>query len=87
MVSEGNIHILSRTELNSRMAREFKHGDLVICGKYYIHIKWRKHDADESDISPSLFSTVSTRDDIRNLPMHKHPYYIRDFIERRKEQL
>lgn len=76
-----NIYKLSREELKNKSAQEFKNGDTVICSKYYIQITYGKYDI------PSLCTTVSTREDLRNLPIHKQPYYIRDFISRRIKDL
>jgi hypothetical protein len=81
MINEDNRYIFTRAELKERAASEFNHGDLVICGKYYIHIKYKKHNDDEQNMPVSFFTNVNTRYDLRDLPMHKHPYYIREFIE------
>lgn len=76
MISEGNKNILNREELKNSGAYNFKHGDLVICGQYYIHIKYGNYSR------PSMMTTVNTRYDFRDLPMRKHPQYIRNFIEK-----
>ena len=81
MIQEDNRYILTRDELRDKSANEFNHDDLVICGKYYIHIKYRKHDADTKNMPVSFFTTVNTRYDLRDLSISQHPQYIRDFIE------
>lgn len=73
MINEDNMYILTRGELKNAGAYDFEEGNVVICGKYYIHIKYGDY------YRPSLLTTVNTREDI---PMRKHPQYIRDFIER-----
>lgn len=80
-IENHNVYIVSREELKNKSAQEFKDGDIVICNKYYIQITYGNFK------SPSLLTTVSTREDIRDLPMSKQPYYIRDFIDRRIEDL
>ena len=78
MIKKGNLHIVSRQELKDLSASDFKDGDVVICNKYYIHIKFGNYRR------ARLLTAVNTRDDLRDLPMRKHPQYIRDFIEREK---
>jgi len=78
MVENDNLHILTREELKKYSASDFKEGDVVICNKYYIHVKYGNYRR------ASLQTIVNSRDDIRDLPMRKHPQYIRDFIEREK---
>lgn len=80
LIHEDNKYILSRSELKARAASEFNHNDIVICGKYYIHICYRRHDSDEKNMPVSFFTEVNTRDDLRSLPVSKQPLYIRDFI-------
>lgn len=75
------IYKLTREELKNKSAQEFKDGDTVICGKYYIAITYGNYN------TPGLCTTVSTREDIRNLSIHKQPYYIQEFIHRRIEDL
>ncbi len=76
-----NTYKFTRKELKNKSAQKFKDGDTVICGKYYIQITYGGYDI------PGLCTTVSTRNDIRNLPLHKQPYYIKDFIGRTIEEL
>lgn len=72
-----NLYVLDMAEFKSKSASEFKDGDVVVCRKYFINITYGNFER------PSLLTTVTTREDIRNLPMSKQPQYIRDFIERR----
>ena len=81
VINEENRYILTKKELKNAGSFQFKDGDIVICNKYYIHIKYGDYNR------PSLLTTVNTRDDIRDLPMSKQPYYIRDFIERTEDDL
>ena len=81
MKNKDNLYILTRQELKEKGAFQFKDGDVVICNKYYIHIMYGSYRR------PSMLTTVNTRYDLRNLPMNKQPYYIRDFIERTPEEL
>jgi hypothetical protein len=69
---------LTRAELKDKCADEFHHGDVIKCGKYFIWIKYGEY-------SSPIKTCVSTDDDIRNLKMSKWPYYISDFIHRRRE--
>jgi len=71
----------SRQELKNKSARQFKQGDVITCGKYFIWIKYGNYD------TPSLLTTVSSIDDIRDLKMSKHPYYIREFISRPLDEI
>jgi len=81
MINKDNLYIMTREELKNSSAEQFIDKDVVICGKYYIHIKYGDYS------SPRILTDVNTREDLRNLPMSKHPHYIRDFIDRRKEEL
>jgi len=81
MINKDNMYILTRDELKNKGAFQFKDGDMVICNKYYIHIKYGNYNR------PSLLTTVSTREDLRDLKLSKQPYYIRDFIDRSEEEL
>lgn len=79
---KGNtVYKFNREELKNKSAEEFKNGDIVICNKYHIQITYGEYDV------PSLCTTVSTREDLRNLPLHKQPYFIKDFISRRIKDL
>jgi len=66
----------TRQELKHKSARQFKEGDTVKCGKYYIHIRYGPYD------TPSLMTRISTETDLRDLYLHKWPYYIRYFVSR-----
>lgn len=76
MIKERYRHILTRRELNKVKARDFKEGDLVICNKYYIHIKYGSYK------NPSFETNINTRKSFLDIPIWKLPYYIQDFIER-----
>jgi len=77
MVNKDNIYILTRIELKNSSADKFKEGDVVICNGYFIEIEYGVYDI------PGLLTKVTTRYDMRYLPIHKQPYYIQDFIHRR----
>ena len=70
---------LTRKQLKATNIMDFKDGDVVVCGKYFIQIRYKNHEYTFS--RPSLLTTVSTRFDLRNLKISAQPYYIRDFIE------
>lgn len=74
-----NVYILTREELKQSGASNFKHGDIIICGKYCIHITYKttQHECRHA----SMLTTVNTRENLRDLPMSKQPQFIRDFIE------
>ena len=74
-MKDNKFKILTRSELKSAKASNFNEGDVVLCGKYRIWIKYGAYS------KPSFMTVVSTRDDMRDLPMRKHPKYIREFIE------
>lgn len=76
MINKDNMFILTKEELKNSGAFKFKEGDYIICGNYFIKIKYGNYPR------PSFLTTVSTREDIRDLAMSKHPKYIRDFIEK-----
>jgi len=81
MINDGKHYILSREELKNSGAYNFKDGDTVICNGYFIQIDYGGYNR------PSLCTTVSTRYDIRNLPMNRQPRYIRNFIEKWSEEM
>jgi len=70
----------TRAHLKTKNASDFKDGDIIKCGKYYINIKYGKYKR------PSLCSFVEDR------PYHPidctagvkggTPYYIDDFLGR-----
>jgi len=67
---------LTRKELKTRKASEFKEGDIIKTGRYYIYIKYGKYDR------PSLCS-YHERDDFKPcgcVPGCDRPYYIDNFI-------
>jgi hypothetical protein len=69
-------YIFTRQELKNKSASQFKEGDTIICGNYFIWIKYGQYTL------PSLLTTVSTRYDLRDLNLSKQPEYIRNFIHR-----
>ena len=73
---ELRVYKVDRKELKELKASDFNDDDTVICGKYYIHIKYGNFKR------PSLLTTVSTRGDLRDLCINQQPIYIRDFIGR-----
>jgi hypothetical protein len=75
MFNKDNMYILTREELKNKGSDNFKNGDVVMCEKYHIHIKYGNYK------HASLLTRVNTRYDMKDLPMSKHPQYIRDFIE------
>lgn len=66
----------TRQELKNKSANQFKEGDVIKCNKYFIWIKYGKF------LRASMLTTVNTEYDLRDLPINKQPYYIREFIER-----
>jgi hypothetical protein len=68
------MHIITRKELKNKVSREYKEGDCIRVGKYYIWIKYGQYD------TPSLKTTVSTEDSFADIPLRKIPQYILDFI-------
>jgi len=76
MINEDNMYILSKKELKASGAYKFKDGDIVICETYYVNIKFGRFKR------ASMLTTVNKRYEIKNLPMEKHPQYIRSFIEK-----
>jgi hypothetical protein len=69
-----SIFHFTRQELKQKQAHDFKEGNVVVCGKYFIWIKYGPYK------EYPLRTTVSTKNDFRDLPLHKWPYYIRDFV-------
>lgn len=63
---------LTRKELKNKGASMYAEGTVIKCGRYYIHITYE---------NGKMMTTVSTVDSIADLPMSKHPQYIRDFID------
>lgn len=75
------LYKFTRQELKNRSAAQFKEGDAVKCGKYYIYIKYGKYDI------PSLCTTVSTENSLLDLRLSKWPYYISGFVSRRLSEV
>jgi len=78
------IYKLTRAELKTRMASEFKEGDIIHVGKYYINIRYGNYTI------PSLKTTVETEEgkilDCTAGLRGSWPYYIDNFIRRRKNE-
>jgi hypothetical protein len=73
---------VTRKELKNMKASDFKDGDCVQCGKYFIVIKYRSDSGWEYDI-PSLCSYVEVNGRIIDCtPGIERPYYIDDFLSR-----
>lgn len=81
MINDGNKYILTRSELKEMAACDFEHNNLVICGKYYIHISYFKSEETKERMPVSFYTRVHTRDNLKDLPIERQPQYIRNFIE------
>jgi len=79
--NEKNRYCFTRKELNNKSAMQFKDGDIIECGKYFVWIKYGNY------TRPSLLTTVSTCYDLRDMKLCKQPQFIRDFIERDLEEI
>ena len=66
----------TREELKHKSGRQFNDGDVIVCGNYFIWIKYGNFN------TPSLLTRVSTRFDLRDIKLHKWPCYIKDFVSR-----
>ncbi|MDD5022242.1 MAG: hypothetical protein PHR82_08980 [Endomicrobiaceae bacterium] len=64
----------TRAELKNDGALNYKDGDVIKCGKYYIWIKYGDYK------TPSLLTRVNTEETLIYLPLSKWPQYISDFI-------
>jgi len=66
---------LSRAELKKHHAEDYPEGTVIAVGNYRIFIKYGGY------IGRALKTTVSSKDNLfRDIPLHRLPYYIRDFI-------
>lgn len=72
----------SRKELKSHAAYEYRDGDVIEVdnGRYYIWIKYGNY------TRPSFLTTVEPKESFLELPIRKQPQYIRDFIEKTKDE-
>lgn len=70
-----------RQELKNKSVRQFKEGDVIKCGKYFIWVKYGHY------TTPTLLTTVNTKYDLRDLQIYKQPCYIREFISRSLEEI
>lgn len=66
---------VNRKELKELKGKDLNNGDVIKVGKYYIHIVRKKYK------HASMETYVNTEESIRDLPIRKHPQYVRDFIE------
>lgn len=64
---------LSRAELKKHKAEEYLDGTVIAVNRYRIFVKYGVY-------SLPLKTTVSVKGDLRDMPLHKLPYYILDFI-------
>ncbi len=72
----------SRAELKKMKASDFKEGDIVRTGKYYIHIHYKSRDGKHSYNRPS-FCSYHEREDFKPCgctPGADRPYYIDNFL-------
>ena len=78
------LYKLTRIELKQRKASEFKEGDIIKIGIYFIHIHYTSKDMLRSYDRPSLCS-YHEREDFKPCgctPGADRPYYIDDFLNR-----
>ena len=78
MILKEHINLLTRAELKELSGNQFKDGELIICGKYYIKIKY-------GQFKYPIKTTVSTRDNLIDMRFDSWPQYIKDFISRKRE--
>ncbi len=81
---ERMIYKLTRSELRQRKASDFKEGDIIKTGIYYVHIHYKSKDGKYKYDKPSLCS-YHEREDFKPCgctPGADRPYYIDDFINR-----
>ena len=70
---------LSRAELKRHKAEDYPEGTIIAVGKYRISIKYGQYKYGQ--YTRPLKTTVSLKDNLfRDIPLHRLPYYIRDFI-------
>lgn len=78
--SGGVRYRISRRELKQYSINDFKHGDVIECGKYFIWVYYRRGDLQYD--SARLLSRVSSTDSMVDLPLSRCPQYILDFLSR-----
>jgi hypothetical protein len=71
------IYNLSRKDLKSTGAKAFKNGDMIITGKYIIHIILDKYPD-----SPSMQSWLENKKTWKGISTVFWPEYIDDFLRR-----
>ncbi len=69
----------TRQELKSLKASDFKEGDVILCGKYYIHIEYGNYDKPGLK---SFISNANTHKIIGCTPGADRPYYLDNFLHR-----
>lgn len=75
-------YIFTRQELKNKKASDFKEGDVIKTGIYYIHIHYKSRDGKTIYNRPSLCS-YHEREDFKSCgctPGVDRPYYIDDFL-------
>lgn len=75
------LYKFNRHELKTKNASQFKDGDMIVCGKYCIHIRYGQF------AKPGLCSYVTLENTGRAIGCTPgaqgcQPYYINDFIHR-----
>jgi hypothetical protein len=78
------IYKFTRQELKKKKASDFKEGDVIKVGIYFIYIHYKSRDGKHSYDRPSLCS-YHEREDFKPCgctPGADRPYYIDDFINR-----
>jgi len=77
------IYTFPRQELKNKTASDFKHGDVIVCSKYNINIRYKNKSVKYK--TPSLLSTVENKRTFKTLdctPGIGTPYFIVDFLSR-----
>ena len=78
------VYKFTRQELKQHKASEFKEGDVIKTGRYFIHIRYRASDKLPKYDRPSLCS-YHEREDFKPCgctPGADRPYYIDNFLNR-----
>ncbi|MDU3410047.1 hypothetical protein [Clostridium sp.] len=65
---------VNRKELKELKGKDLNNGDIIKVGKYYIYIVRKNYKY------ASMETYVNTEESMCDLPIRKHPQYIRDFI-------
>ncbi len=78
--SGGVRYRIPRRELKQYSVNDFKHGDIIECGKYFIWVYYRRGNLQYD--SARLLSRVSSTDSLADLSLSRCPQYILDFLRR-----